>query len=96
METVYIPYSVRENVRDERLHSILNYIERVIAWDIKFQYTDTDNWIIGTQDYKWIIGCFGWMCDIHMNGKNLSTRLHQDVLLDVYTSLLPVIRDKSK
>lgn len=46
METEYIPYATREQIKDESLHPILNYIERVLAWDIKFQYTDSETWII--------------------------------------------------
>ena len=99
METEYIPYATREQIKDESLHPILNYIERVLAWDIKFQYTDSETWIIWSKDYEHIIVCERGIVNISMCNrwkKRFHTSTHKDVLLELYSSLLPVIRNKSK
>jgi hypothetical protein len=31
----YVPYSTRYNISDERLAKLFNYLERVLAWDLK-------------------------------------------------------------
>lgn len=57
MENTYIPYATRENVQDEKLHPILNYIERVLAWDVLFDYISKDDWLIYDEDDNNFISC---------------------------------------
>jgi len=38
----YIPYSIRNNIKDPDLAGLLDYLEREIGWEISFQ--DCEKW----------------------------------------------------
>lgn len=40
--TEYIPYSIRNNITDPDLAWLLDYLERVMGWEIKLEIFDTE------------------------------------------------------
>lgn len=45
--TEYIPYSERNGIKDPCLGGLLNYLERVMGWDIKLRIVeDLGEWFI--------------------------------------------------
>jgi len=55
MENTYIPYSKRNNIEDTDLAWLLDYVERVMGWDIEY-FEGMDDLIYA---YDFGFGC-GW------------------------------------
>lgn len=49
MENTYIPYSKRYEIADEKLGGLLDYLERVMGWDIRLSCTPNQTcWYINS------------------------------------------------
>lgn len=49
IESSYIPYSKRYEIADEKLGGLLDYLERVMAWDIRLSCTPNQTcWYINS------------------------------------------------
>ncbi len=101
--TEYTPFSKRYNITDKDIGWLLDYIERVMGWDI--EYTEHSTW--GPLKMWWIrcwpvfyIGNNGWIIHFYTwarwpNWKNRPafSEMTEEVFYRTYKSLLPVIRD---
>lgn len=92
MISPYIPYSKRHEIEDPDLAGLLDYIERVMGWDIVF-FEGMDD-LIYAYDFGKNKTLNLWHDDeIQFLYSGLDLRMPKDIFFRSYKTLLPVIRD---
>jgi len=91
MENTYIPYSKRHDISDQQLAWLLDYVERVMGWDIQlYEGIDDLEYSYDFQKKTFNLWCDG---EIQFLYWSLDLRKPKDIFFRSYKTLLPVIRD---
>lgn len=99
----YIPYSIRHNITDKDLAWLLDYLERIMGWEIdyknSFPYLENQWWIEQKNgifyiwNNGWSIHIYTWEQWESWNNRPAFSEMTQELFFRSYKTLLPVIRD---
>lgn len=89
----YVPYSIRNNIKDEKLWQVLNYLERVTWWDILCEEWQNESSI--TNAANWVNIRVGHYMDcVHIDDGNFQVIYEStlDIFYWNYVWVLPYIK----
>lgn len=96
-KNTYTPYSIRHNITDKDLAGLLDYLERIMGWDIEQYQSFSDNtdwwWCIKT-DFCAITFYDGDIYfHVYKNNVRWFSDMPQELFFRTYKTLLPALRD---
>lgn len=99
--TTYIPYSTRNNITDPDLAWLLDYLERVMGWDIEFCDEWPNGYLVYQDNISWYTIEFHYkLASIYRDNPNyirekdyLLYQMDEKLFFRTYRTLLPAIRD---
>ncbi len=94
MNSVYVPYSIRNNITDPQLWLLYDYLERDLGWDIKM-IPDGIKCVICNADNstKITYSNGGYHYDEISISGYIYAYFPRDLFFAIYKSILPAIRD---
>lgn len=103
--TTYIPFSQRQSLPYEQLGSIADYLERILGWDLEYQFKNNYHYFTDGkwEGYKCLLGFTDYENDISKlkayflweNGsKAMFDHMPFNVFYSTYQALLPAIRNE--
>lgn len=87
----YIPYSIRHNITDPNLAWLLDYLERVMGWDIR-EASICDSLMRSYDVWPHILSLWD-DGEIQFLYEKLDLRIPEALFFRTYKTLIPAIRD---